>query len=46
MLVYTRFYNEADDLLFVTRPVYNFPEFYKYDEDEDVHMLYKWNVDK
>ena len=25
MLVYTRFYNEADDLLFATRPVYNIP---------------------
>lgn len=25
MLVYTRFYNEADDLLFVTRPVYDIP---------------------
>ena len=34
MLVYTRFYNEADDLLFVTRPVYNIPSEVDL-EDED-----------
>ncbi len=36
MLVYTRFYNEADDLLFVTRPVYNIPN--KIDSEEPVDL--------